>query len=476
LVENTNILGELKGIVGDAHATSDKHIMYAYSYDMCFVPNKLPQYVAQPANVEEIVEIMKLCNKTKTPVIPVGANTNIGGLCIPKKDNTLLVDTRRLNKILRIDEESRYAVVEPGVSHAQLAEELFKRGLRFGWPVGPPSGTVVGCAISHGISGMSGRYGLNSQMTTSMEVVRPTGELCRVGSCAIQKDSWHSFLPLPRMDGLFHGWLGTTGIVTKLGIYTPAVPPYYEIVTCSTQNISDMYKYMLEFSRYEVADDLTAVNWWLSQVPIPYPFKEKPADAPEWNSYAVLYAYTEKELEAKVEAFDMTIKHQQGLGSTVQATEIPEESKRGRTELPSQIVGSTKNYCKEAGGGISWPGTFTPANKWAQVYDKWYDIYTKRNLSPSTRVTMYRGIHYGMLRAMTPINKQSPEETENAKMAIIEALRVLLDAGGIPYKPPVDFGMEINARADKGYQKLMADIKDMIDPNGIMNPGQLVVR
>ena len=74
------------------------------------------------------------------------------------------------------------------------------------------------------------------------------------------------------MDGLFHGWLGTTGIVTKLGIYTPAVPPHVDIVTCSAQNIKDMYKYMLEFGRYEVADDLTATNWWLSQVPIP---KEK---------------------------------------------------------------------------------------------------------------------------------------------------------------------------------------------------------
>ena len=476
MVENTNILGELKGIVGDAHATSDKHIMYAYSYDMCFVPNKLPRYVAQPANVEEVVEIMKLCNKTKTPVIPVGANTNIGGLCIPKKDNTLMLDMRRMNKIIRIDEETRFAIVEPGVSHAQFAEALFKKGLRFGWPVGPPSGTVTGCALSHGISGMSGRYGLNSQMITSMEVVRPTGELCRVGSCAIKEDSWHSFLPLPRMDGIFTGWFGTTGIVTKLAVYTPAVPPHVDVVTCSTEEIRDMYKYMLEFGRYEMADDLTAVNWWLSQVPIPYPYKEKPADQHKWNSYAVLYGYTEKELEAKVDAFHDVIKHQQELGSTVLETEYPEEAKRGRTELPSQIVGSTKNYCKEAGGGISWPGTFTPANKWEEVYNKWEKIYKDRNLSPATRITMYRGIHYGMLRAMTPINKQSVEETENAKQAIVEALGAILDAGGIPYKPPIDFNVEINKRADDGYKKLMCDIKDMIDPNGIMNPGQLLIR
>ncbi|MDD4282151.1 MAG: FAD-binding oxidoreductase, partial [Candidatus Methanofastidiosa archaeon] len=236
---------------------------------------------------------MKMANRTKTPVIPYTAGSNIGGLCIPEKDGSIVMDMKRMNKIIRIDEESRFAVVEPGVSHAELAEELYKRGLRFGWPVGPPSASVLSCAICHGIGGITGRYGLNSEQITSMEVVLPTGELTRVGSCAIQKDAWHSLLPLPLVGGLFTGWLGTTGVVTKLGIFTPAVPPHVEIVTTATDDLQDMYKYMLEFSRYEAADDLTAVSWWLSQVPIPYPYKEKPKDAPEWNSYAVLYAYTE---------------------------------------------------------------------------------------------------------------------------------------------------------------------------------------
>jgi glycolate oxidase len=476
LVSDPKILKELQGIVGEEHATSDTHIMYAYSYDMSFVKNRLPAYVVMPQTVEEIQQIMKLANKTKTPVIPYTAGSNIGGLCIPEKDGSIVMDLKRMNKIIRIDEESRYAVVEPGVSHAELAEELYKRGLRFGWPVGPPSASVLSCAICHGIGGITGRYGLNSEQITSMEVVLPTGELTRVGSCAIQKDAWHSLLPLPLVGGLFTGWLGTTGVVTKLGIFTPAIPPYVEIVTTATDDLTDMYKYMLEFSRYEAADDLTAVSWWLSQVPIPYPFKEKPKDAPEWNSYAVLYAYTEKELEAKKEMFETTVKNQVKNGSSLQVTQYPEEAKRARTELPSQIVGSTKNYSKQAGGGISWPGTFTPANKWVPIWEKWKEIYEKRNLSPSVRVTMYRGTHYGMLRAMTPLNKQYPDQVENARMAIVEALRVLLDNGGIPYKPPVDFAKEIYSRADPGYVELIKRIKDFVDPNQIMNPGKLWIR
>lgn len=73
---------------------------------------------------------------------------------------------------------------------------------------------------------------------------------------------------------------------------------------------------------------------------------------------------------------------------------------------------------------------------------------------------------------MIPFNKKSPEETENARKAIVECLKVDLDAGGIPYKPPVDFAVEINKRAHPGYLDLLKKVKDMLDPNDIMNSGK----
>ena len=306
-----------------------------------------------------------------------------------------------------------------------------------------------------------------------MEVVLPTGELVRVGSCAIQEDSWHSCLPLPRIDGLFTGWLGTTGVITKISIRVHPTPPILKVFTASTETIGHMASYLRTLGNYEICDDLTGVSWWLSQVPIPYPYKLKPEGAPEWISFATTFSWTEKEKEAREEIWRMVVDEEIKKGTSLKETVYPAEALKARTQLPSQIVGSTKNYTKQAGAGISWPGTFTPVNKWEPVYEEWKKILTARNLSPSVRVTNYRGVHYGMLRAMIPFPKKDPASVENARQAIIECLKVDLDHGGIPYKPPVDFGLEINKRAHPGYVELLKRTKQMLDPNNIMNTGKL---
>ncbi|MBW1731078.1 MAG: FAD-binding oxidoreductase [Deltaproteobacteria bacterium] len=468
------ILDELASIVGKDNVTAAKHIRYAYSYDLSFVKPKMPDYVVMATTVEQIQDIMRLANREKIPVIPYTAGTNIGGLCIPERGGILL-DLKRMNKIIKLDVESHYAIIEPGVSHAKFAMELYKHNLRWSWPVGPPSASVFSNALCHGIGGLSGRYGLNSEEITSMEVVLPTGELVRVGSCAINPEEWHSVLPLPQLDGLFKGWLGTSGVVTKLGVRVHPLPPILKVFTVSCENMEDMYSYMRNLGNYEICDDLTAVSWWLAQVPIPYPYKPKPDNEPEWFSFATTFSWTEKEKQAREEIWEMVVEEEQKKGSSIKKTVYPEEALKARTQLPSKIVGTTKNYCKQAGGGISWPGTFTPAKYWAKVYNEWKKILIRHSLSPSVRATNYRGVHYGMLRAMIPFNKQNPEETENARQAIIECLRVDLDAGGIPYKPPVDFALEINKRAHPGYLSLLKQVKKLLDPNDIMNPGKLAI-
>ena len=108
--------------------------------------------------------------------------------------------------------------------------------------------------------------------------------------------------------------------------------------------------------------------------------------------FGTTFSWTEKEKEAREEIWQNVLEEEQKKGTSIKYAEYPEEALKARTQLPSQIVGSTKNYTKMAGGGISWPGTFTPANKWAPVYNKWKEILIEHNLSPSVRATNYRGV------------------------------------------------------------------------------------
>ena len=117
------ILDELVSIVGKANATAAKHIRYAYSYDLSFVKPKLPDYVVMATSVEQVQNVLKLANREKIPVIPYTAGSNIGGLCIPEQGGILL-DLKRMNKIIRIDTERIPCPVGDGVVQEQPEMEL----------------------------------------------------------------------------------------------------------------------------------------------------------------------------------------------------------------------------------------------------------------------------------------------------------------------------------------------------------------
>jgi glycolate oxidase len=468
------VLKVLQEIVGKDYVSNDEAILLPYSYDLTWVTPKMPDYVVMPGSVEEIQRILRFANREKIPVIPYVSGTNIGGLTIPEEGGIIL-DLKRLNRIIKIDTETQYAIIEPGVTHAQFSAALKEKGFEFGWGVHPPTASVVAMTINHGIGHLSGRFGINSQFITGMEVVLPTGELVKIGSCAYS-DSWHSLYPLPMLAGLFIGWLGTTGVVTKLGVWISKIRPYRDVLTIAADNVEDMTKYMVAWRDYELCDEVTAVSWWLAQIPIPYPYKEKPKDEPEWFSYTVISGWTEEEIEYKRKMWQETVKRLREKGVKLIDFEYPPEAKRGRTELPSRIIGSTKNYAKSCGGGLAWPGTFAPAKYWPVIYNKWKEIYIKYGLSPAVRLTDFRGPHYGMIRAMTPFDKRDPESVERAKRAMTEAIEATLQYGVLPYKPPVEYWNIMNARADPGWLMLLAKIKDTLDPNHIMNPDKLGIR
>ncbi|MGP3703588.1 MAG: FAD-binding oxidoreductase, partial [Candidatus Bathyarchaeota archaeon] len=80
------------------------------------------------------------------------------------------------------------------------------------------SATVAGNIVIHGQGRLAQQYGFNSDMVCGLEVVLPSGDVCRIGSCSLSPYWFSKGPPLPDLSGLFLGWFGTTGIITKIGI------------------------------------------------------------------------------------------------------------------------------------------------------------------------------------------------------------------------------------------------------------------
>ena len=138
-----------------------------------------------PQSVEEVQAVVRIANEHKVPlwVSGVGKNNGYGGSS-PRVRGSVVVNLRRMNRVLEIDEELGYAVVEPGVRWFDLYDAIQAGGHKLrlsiadlGW------GSVVGNTLDHGITYMP--YGQDQMMQCGMEVVLPDGTLMRTGNWAI---------------------------------------------------------------------------------------------------------------------------------------------------------------------------------------------------------------------------------------------------------------------------------------------------
>ena len=127
---STDIIAELKAIVGEKNVILDPEKMEAYSHDETPTAQygRMPEVVVTPVNSAQIAEIMKLANKRLVPVTPRGAGSGLSGGAIPKFGGIVL-SVEKMNRIIEIDYKNMMAVVEPGVVTNEVNELIAKEGL-----------------------------------------------------------------------------------------------------------------------------------------------------------------------------------------------------------------------------------------------------------------------------------------------------------------------------------------------------------
>jgi len=232
-----NILKELEDIVGKDFASNSSGDLYIYSQDPGASIPRPADFVVMPNTPEEVQSIIKLANREKIPIVPMGGGLTLSGLVIPVKGG-IVMDMKRMNKIIEVNELSRFALVEAGVTSGQLLAYLNENHPKLQPPIpdAPPSVTIAGNALIHGSGYLSQKFGDHGAMINGLEVVLPDGELYKLGSCAVS-DYWFTRGPIPDFIGLFISSFGTLGVITKLSIKLFPKPKMRDIFTDVAEDI-----------------------------------------------------------------------------------------------------------------------------------------------------------------------------------------------------------------------------------------------
>jgi glycolate oxidase len=215
---NKSILNKLQKVVGTEYVTSAREDLISYSYDSSGL-EYLPTAVIFPGSTAEISAIMKLASGERFPVIPRGAGTGMTGGSLAVQGGLVLV-LSRLNRILEIDRQNQVAVVEPGVITGKLQEAVKQEGLFY--PPDPASlhFCTIGGNVANGAGGPSAvKYGVTRDYVLGLEVVLANGNVIHTGVRTAKGVVGYD------LTRLFVGSEGTLGLISKIILRLLALPP-----------------------------------------------------------------------------------------------------------------------------------------------------------------------------------------------------------------------------------------------------------
>jgi FAD/FMN-containing dehydrogenase len=431
----SGILESLVEILGDRGVSNSPEELWFYSRDPGVLTPHLPDYVVAPETTQQVQKVVRLANRERIPIVPMGNGMALTGLVIPLKGG-IVMDMKRMNKILEVNEKARYAVVEGGTSQGVT--------------------TIAANVALHGQGRLTQQYGFNSDMVTGLEVVLPTGDICKIGSPSLGP-YWFSKGPtLPDLSGLFLGWLGTTGIITKVGLRLYPNKRFRDVEIFVTDMVELVSEILYKLTHLEMLED---INVWFQ--PKPLMFKD--------NFHITIYftGDTEEEIEFKRRMIWDAV---QEFIDTKDAGFMGLQFMKERLlEMPQRGVADFADVPK--GGGFEYSGPITLIEHFPQYAAKVIELATKYNVLYASSARIISGGHSMMFSISFAFNRKDPAMMGRVKNALDEATEFALEMGGIPWKPNFMEQRMTMRKMDPNTLKLLQMVKRNLDPQGIMNPG-----
>jgi len=258
------LMDQLRAIVGMDRFQAGERINPNYSHDEMPIYGKyMPECVCEVLTTEEVSAIMKLCNDNLIPVTVRGAGTGLVGGAVPIHGGVVLC-TAKMNKIFSYDMKNLCVHIQPGVLLCDLAADALTHGLMYPPDPGEKTATVGG-NVSTNAGGMRAvKYGVTRDYVLAMTVVLPNGDIIELGKTVCKTSSGYSLLHL------MVGSEGTLGVVTELTMKLIPAPkadvslilPFADIETAiasvPTIKLAGLDPQSIEFAERDIVDSSAA--------------------------------------------------------------------------------------------------------------------------------------------------------------------------------------------------------------------------
>jgi 4-cresol dehydrogenase (hydroxylating) len=460
-----------------------------------------PSAVLMPTSVEEIQAVLAIANEHKVPLwtSSQGRNNGYGGPA-PRVRGSVVLSLRRMNRVLEVDEESAYALVEPGVRFFDLYDDLRARGSKL-WMSVPDLGwgSVLGNTVDHGMGYTP--FGDHAASQCGMEVVLANGDVMRTGMGGMSNPkAWQVYKRGcgPSADGLF--MQSNLGIVTKMGIWLMPEPECYMPGWLTLRKDTDL-ELLLERLRPLMMDGtipnqpmiINAVcgasaftgreDWYTGDGPIPEAVIDRIADQPGFGRWVMRFALygderiVERQREMVQDAFG-TIPGAQVTFSKYAGGALPELTnphERVQAGIPSMDLDRmTRWYGGQEGGhiGFSCVAPITGRDG-AALRDLVKGRLNAAGLDYSGVIIVSKRsmIHVGLVVFDTKNEAQAKAAYDACKSLVEPAAKL----GYGEYRSHLDFMDLVADQYDfnnHAQRRFAQTLKDALDPNGILSPGK----
>jgi FAD/FMN-containing dehydrogenase len=256
------LVDELAGIVGSEHVITDREEREYFSRDLSFERAEVAEIVVQPASTEELAAVVRVAHEAGSPAVARGGGMSYTRGFTPQGPSTVLIDMRRMDRIVEVDTESLYAVVECGCTWKQLYEELGEQGVRTPY-FGPLSGkyaTVGGALSQNSLFYGSGVHGTVSDSVLGLEVVLAGGEMLRTGSWARKGSAPFFRYNGPDLTGPFLGDTGALGIKARAALRLVPRPAVTVGACFAVDSLADSVRAMQEMANHGLAAEIYGLD------------------------------------------------------------------------------------------------------------------------------------------------------------------------------------------------------------------------